>query len=102
MYIEDLDYSQRLLKARKKLLVAFDSKIYQKIDKSNGDKVSYFSAYYIMRNRVKFIKNNLSLLRKITSLGFILLTRPLAFYKFIKWDKVDIINAQIKGIRDGF
>lgn len=55
MYVEDLDYSYRVMKSGYKLYHICNSEIYHKVGASSGEEVSPFSAYWIMRNRVIFI-----------------------------------------------
>lgn len=101
MYMEDLDLSYRIRQAGYDLAVAHTAKIWHKVGASSDGEFSIFSTYWILRNRVKFILKNMSLLKKITAIGFIVTTR---FFKWIEYflkGKKNIILAQLKGIKDG-
>ncbi len=103
MYVEDLDYSYRVWKSEYKLYHVIKSEIWHKVSASSGeDEVNEFSAYWIMRNRVRFIISKLPYVKKITSISFLIITRPVRFlFYYIKRTKY-VINAQIKGLVDGF
>ncbi|MGB9763541.1 MAG: glycosyltransferase family 2 protein, partial [Minisyncoccia bacterium] len=55
-----------------------------------------FSAYWIMKNRIKFILK-LGFIKKLTSLFFVLTTRLVKFPYFLLKGKKYLIKAQIKG-----
>jgi len=103
MYVEDLDYSYRVWKSGYKLYHVIKSEIWHKVSASSGeDEVNEFSAYWMMRNRVRFIISKLPYVKKITSISFLITTRPVRFlFFYIKRTKY-VINAQIKGFIDGF
>lgn len=102
MYVEDLDYSYRVWKAKYKLYNVSNSEVWHKVGASSGeDEVSAFSAYWMMRNRVKLIKSKLFFLKKITSIVFLAATRPMRFLFFYLNGKKYIIDNQIKGFLDG-
>ena len=104
MYVEDLDYSYKALKSGAKLGVAHEAKIYHKVGASSGEEITPFSAYWMMKNRVKFIKESLNKSKQITALIFLLLSRGFKYASWVlKLGKYrQIINAQIKGILDAF
>jgi len=102
MYVEDLDYSYRVWKAKYKLYNVSNSEVWHKVGASSGEnEVSAFSAYWMMRSRVKFIKSKLLFLKKITSIAFLAATRPMRFLFFYLNGKEYIIDNQIKGFLDG-
>jgi GT2 family glycosyltransferase len=102
MYVEDLDYSYRVWKAKYKLYNVSNSEVWHKVGASSGgDEVSAFSAYWMMRSRVKFIKSKLLFLKKITSIVFLAATRPIRFLFFYLNGKEYIIDNQIKAFLDG-
>ena len=76
------------------------SKVWHKVGASSGeDEVSEFSAYWMMQNRVRFIKK-LPTLKKITSFIILIFSRIIRYPSwFLK--KKHIILAQIKGIYNG-
>ncbi len=100
MYVEDLDYSYKVWKSGYKLYHIPTSKVWHKVGASSGeDEVSEFSAYWMMRNRVKFIKK-LSILKKVTSFMFLILSRMIRYPLWLPRKK-QIILAQVKGIYRG-
>ena len=79
------------------------SEIWHKVSASSGeDEVNEFSAYWMMRSRVRFIISRLPYVKKITSISFLIITRPIRFLFFYKKKAKYVINAQIKGLVDGF
>ncbi len=100
MYVEDLDYSYRVWKSGYKLYHVSSSKIYHKVGASSGEEVSEFSAYWMMRNRVRFIKEKFLFPYNLSSFTFLFLTRVIRYFAWI--NKIKIIKAQLNGIIDGF
>jgi len=99
MYMEDLDYSYRILKKGYKLYHVCNSEIYHKVGASSElEENSSFSAYWVMRNRVRFIKVYLNIITAIIAIAFIILLRLLRFIPYIWTGKWEIFKAQIKGI----
>jgi GT2 family glycosyltransferase len=103
MYVEDLDYSYKVWKSEYKLYHVVNSEIWHKVGASSGEEeVSEFSAYWMMRSRVRFIISRLPYAKKIASIYFLIITRPIRFlFFYIKRTKY-VINAQIRGFIDGF
>jgi len=102
MYVEDLDYSYKVWKSGYKLYHVVNSEVWHKVSASSGKgEVNEFSAYWAMRNRVRFIISRLPYVRRIVSICFLIITRPIRFLLFYKKGAKHIINAQIKGIIDG-
>ncbi len=104
MYVEDLDFSYKVAKSGDKLGVVHKSVIYHKVGSSSGEEITPFSAYWMMRNRIRFIRKSLKKIQQITSLGFIFLSRG---FMYLYWSSnikkyKDIIKAQLKGIKDAF
>ena len=101
MYVEDLDYSYKVWKAGYKLYRVGNSEVWHKVGASSGDgEVSEFSAYWSMRGRVKFLSSKLPFFKKVTSIIFLILTRPIRFFYFYLKGKNFIVNNQIKGFLD--
>jgi len=102
MYGEDLDYSYKVWKSGYKLYHLIDSEIWHKVGASSSEEeVSEFSAYWMMRSRVRFIILRLTYAKKIAAIYYLIITRPIRFlFFYIKRTKY-IINAQIKGFIDG-
>jgi len=102
MYVEDLDYSYKVWKAGYKLYNISNAEVWHKAGASSGkEEVSEFSAYWMMRSRVKFIRSKLPFLKKITSIVFLIASRPLRFPFFYSNGKGFIVKNQIKGFLDG-
>ncbi|GIU70240.1 MAG: hypothetical protein KatS3mg002_1476 [Candidatus Woesearchaeota archaeon] len=76
------------------------SKVWHKVGASSGEgEVSEFSAYWMMQNRVRFIKK-LPTLKKTTSFIILIFSRIIRYPSwFLK--KKHIVLAQIKGIYNG-
>jgi GT2 family glycosyltransferase len=103
MYVEDLDYSYKVWKYGYKLYHVVNSEVWHKVSASSGKgEVSEFSAYWTMRNRVRFIISRLPYVKKASAIFFLIMTRPVRFLFFYIKEAKHIINAQIKGIIDGF
>lgn len=100
MYYEDLDYCYRVNKAKKEIVIRRDSIIYHKIGASNNTALSNFSAYWMARNRIKFILENLTFTNRLISIMGIFISRlPIFLYRFFLGQR-EIIISQIKGYRD--
>jgi GT2 family glycosyltransferase len=103
MYVEDLDYSYKVWKYGYKLYHVVNSEVWHKVSASSGkEEVSEFSAYWIMRNRVRFIISRLPYVKKASAIFFLIMTRPVRFLVFYMSEAKYIINAQIRGLIDGF
>jgi GT2 family glycosyltransferase len=101
MYNEDLEYCLRAKKNGYLLYYVPDSIIWHKIGASSGESNSSFSAYWIMRNRIKVSKIYGSWLTMFTTLLFIFISRiPMFFYWTFK-NRLDLVSAQVKGLKDG-
>jgi GT2 family glycosyltransferase len=101
MYVEDLDYSYKVWKVGYNLYHINNISIYHKVGASSGEEVSEVSAYWMMRNRVKFLKRK-PLARSVLNLFLLFLSRSIAVIRFILMRKFYIIKAQLRGIKDGF
>jgi GT2 family glycosyltransferase len=102
MYVEDLDYSYKVWKSGYKLHHVIDSEVWHKVGASSGEKeISEFSAYWLMRSRIRFIILRPPYIKKITSIAFLIITRPIRFLFFYINRAKYVINAQIRGIIDG-
>ncbi|PSW57537.1 glycosyltransferase family 2 protein [Photobacterium leiognathi] len=97
-YYDDTDFIYRII--NQNILVNLVSKeiIYHKVGSSTGGDISYFGLYHLTRNRIYFIRKNLSLPKKSIALSYTLLTRII---KYFSTDK-DLRKAISKGIVDGF
>ena len=68
MYVEDMEYSYRIKRNGGKLLTISNSEIYHKVGGASGGDLSPFSIYWISRNKIKFICENLRGIDFLTSL----------------------------------
>jgi len=97
------NYSYRVWKSGYKLYHVKSSEIWHKVGASSGEEeISEFSAYWMMRNRVKFIISKLALSKKLISLLLLTASRPIKFVQYYIRGNKFIISAQIKGFIDGF
>ncbi len=101
MYVEDLEYSYKAQKSGYRLDVEPKSKIYHKVGSTSDGEISEFSAYWMMKNRIKFIMTNLDNFHKITSICFIIITRILRFTEWIFKGHINIVKAQFNGLCSG-
>lgn len=102
MYVEDLDYSYKVLNKGYNLYHIYGLKVYHKAGASIGRELSPFSSYWLMKNRVRFILNKLSGIHRVSSMIFILLSRLIIYPSWIIRGKIKIMISQLKAIRDGF
>ena len=102
MYYEDLDYCTRVIKSNMKIVIRRDSLIYHKVGASNDKALSKFSAYWLAKNRIRYIIENNNLPFILIPLFFIFISR-MAIYpiRYLKGNN-EIILAQVKGFKDGF
>lgn len=100
MYVEDLDYSYRVWKAKHKLYNVSNSEVWHKVGASSGeDEVSAFSAYWYYKNSLNFRYNKLIGIRKITSLLYYFLRFPLLILKW-SFKNPAIIKSLLNGVKD--
>jgi hypothetical protein len=100
MYVEDLDYSYRVWKAKYKLYNVSNSEVWHKVGASSGeDEVSAFSAYWYYKNSLNFRYNKLIGIRKITSLLYYFFRFPLLILKW-SYKNPAIIKSLLNGIKD--
>ncbi|KFC83116.1 glycosyltransferase family 2 protein [Ewingella americana] len=92
-YFDDTDFLYRAYKASYPVNVFSNLIIYHKVGASTGGDISYFGMYHLTRNRLYFIKKNLSVLSSILPLSYIFITR-LYILLFTS-------NSQKKAIRKG-
>jgi GT2 family glycosyltransferase len=100
MYVEDLEYSYKVLKKGYSLEVEAKSKIYHKVGASSNGEVSEFSSYYMMKNKLKFIRENLQFYNKFFSYSFIFITRLIRFPQWLINGYSKLITSQVKAVYD--
>lgn len=101
MYMEDVDFTQKIRAHGKKLGVASSSKIYHKGTQSSGGGSSEFSVYWIAKNLARYILNNLTTLQKITAISYFFYNETKALVKSILKGKKPKVLVAIKGFLDG-
>ncbi|URZ14840.1 glycosyltransferase family 2 protein [Clostridium felsineum] len=95
MYYEDTDYCYRIINSGYKILYEPNSVIYHKVSSSTGGCKSFFTQFYMTRNRLIFINKYMNGIYKYTSLVWFYLTF------FIKiFDRRQNNSACIKGISE--
>ncbi|MCL1049564.1 glycosyltransferase family 2 protein [Shewanella abyssi] len=94
MYVEDLEFCQRVLNNGFRLDVSDKSKIYHKVGGSNGH-WSLFSVYWMSRNKMRFLWDTLPPLKRLCPMTY------QALFMSIKWlykRRIDLFYAHVKGI----
>lgn len=97
MYVEDLEYCQRVLNSGYKLTVCKKSIIWHKVGGSGGGELSAFSAYWMARNKVKFIMQYSNKYCKVIALSY------LVFYDSLRWlrrKNMALLFSHLKGMLD--
>ena len=99
MYVEDMEYCHRVTQHQLKLHVTDKTCIWHKVGSTSAQTGSGFSVYWMARNRIKFIRENVHGLCRWTSLLYSM------SYFTLRWlahRKVDLMKKHISGIYDGF
>lgn len=94
MYVEDLEYCHRVLKHGYTLKVCDKSHVLHKVGSSSGNWSPFF-AYWMAKNKIKFIKEHLTGICKLTALSYHI------FYSSLWWlshRRLDLFRAHVKGI----
>lgn len=99
MYVEDLEFSQRVLKNGYKLKICQNSHVWHKVESNINRRLTKFSTYFIAKNKIKFIKDNLPFFYKITSFLYITIIFSI---KFIYKKRSDLFKSHLRGIIDAF
>ncbi len=100
MYLEDVDFSYKIVKKGYILKIDNEAIIYHKIGISSGNNMSESSAYLGYRNAIKFRLKNLKGIKKITSLIFYFSTRFIILIKLAIFNR-KLIKPLIKGVKNG-
>ena len=93
MYVEDLEFCYRVMQKKNKLYVCDESLIKHKVNSKKY--LSKYSAFYIGKNRIKFILENLTGFKKLTSLSYQII------YGSIWWlskKRIDLFYIYLKSI----
>lgn len=97
MYVEDLEFSQRVLDKGYSLKVSETSRIWHKVGSSSGGELTQFSIYWRTRNWLLFMKNNME--PKYWILGFYNGIVKLAITALINM-KFELLSKQYKAVSD--
>jgi GT2 family glycosyltransferase len=97
MYVEDLEYCQRVLEQGYTLNVCEKCKLWHKVGSASGGYLSEFSVYWTARNQFKFFCSRQRVPYKIMGILNLAIIAPL---RFLKTKKVRLILFHFKGIRD--
>ena len=100
MYYEETEWQTRARKAGFKTMYVPDAKLWHKVAFSSGGGVTPLSIYYLVRNRMYYIKNNWNLLLKPIAYcsAYIEAVARVILYKIKRKDK--LVEAVIRGIKD--
>jgi GT2 family glycosyltransferase len=98
VYYDDTDFLFRAQKNGYKIWFEPTLKLFHKVSSSTGGALSPFSIYYSTRNRIYFIRKNLTLGYKICALVWTILTRILKAFKYSPTQRTSLL----KGIIDGW
>lgn len=101
MYMEDVDFTEKVRAYGKRLGVASDSKIYHKGAQSSGGGNSDFSIYWISKNQARYILNNLTPMQKISAISYFFYNTLKASLKSILKGKKIKVKIAFKGFFDG-
>jgi GT2 family glycosyltransferase len=93
---EEYEFFDRVRKAGWLVKVAMGTSILHKIGQTIG-KESYDRWYYGTRNRLLYIKENLPLVKRITSKILFYGTRPVKFFEWLLKGRLDLIKATFEG-----
>jgi GT2 family glycosyltransferase len=102
MYAEDLEYSYKLWKSGYKIFYLPNSELWHKVSATTGSGLfNDFSAYWMMRSKIKFITSNLSFFKKVISIVFLLIFNMIRSISFYFKGGNCLIKSQLKGFIDG-
>lgn len=96
---EEYEFFDRVRKAGWLVKVAMRPYVLHKIGQTIGTQ-SYDRWYYGTRNRLLYIKENLSQLQRITAKSFFYGTRPVKFAQWLLKGRADLVKATFDGWRD--
>lgn len=97
MYVEDLEFCQRVLKNNLLLNISTSAIVYHKAGSSAGGHLSEFSIYWMAKNKIKFIKNNINIACRLYSYFYNTIVLSL---RWIYKSEIKLFLSHIKGIKD--
>lgn len=98
MYVEDLEYCQRILNQGYTLKVCENSKLWHKVGSSSGGNFSKFSVFWMARNKVIFISTHVPKIYKFIAFLYLIVGNSI---RWIKTNNFILLKTHIKGIIDG-
>lgn len=98
MYVEDLEFTQRVLQAGYTLNVSEQSHIWHKVYARSGGHLSEYPVYYIARNTLKYILSRSNGICKLTGIFYLFFVSSL---RLIYWKRFDLLKDHLKGILHG-
>ena len=96
MYVEDLEFTQRVINYGYKIAIADKSHILHKVGSSTGGRYSTLSVYWRTKNMIKFLNEY-----KTNYLTFIFLSSLInikLLLNLIRHKKISLIKTQVKAI----
>lgn len=100
MYVEDLEFSQRVLSAGRTLKIIEQSHVWHKVGASTGGRFSSFSTYWRARNMTMFLLRQGGM--GMINFFAVLMFNSRFFLSLVCNRKLSLITMQVKGIRDAF
>lgn len=98
VYYDDTDFVYRALKNGFKLLYVPEYCILHKVSSSTGGEDSQFSVYYMLRNRILFLRKNFKNIRFLYGYSYCCLSSIYRYIKKAKYRKT-IVSAFREGMR---
>ena len=100
MYVEDLEFSQRILMSGYKLKVSEQSHIWHKVGRSSGGRYSNITVYYRSKNYILFAKKHIS--NPFWRLISILFFTVRCMVHLLKHKQFSLIKEAMRGVANGF
>lgn len=95
MYIEDLEFTQRVLEKGYRLKVVENSKIYHSVGGSSGGEMSAFTIYWMTKNCLLFMKKHMKW--QCWPLGFLNGVLRHTVHALLN-RRIDLVSTQVKAI----
>jgi hypothetical protein len=99
VYYDDTDFIKRAYKSGFKIFYMPNLEVFHKVSSSTGGGETLFSIYYLNRNRIYFIRKNLSFPQRQISTIYTLVTRAMLLFKYKKAERTKLIQAVIDGYK---
>ena len=99
VYYDDTDFMIRAINAGFKVYYIPSLEVFHKVSSSTGGGESLFSIYYLNRNRIYFIKKNLSFPQKQLAYIYTIVTRIGRYAMYKKTERDKLLKACIDGFK---